>query len=413
MRLLKAELKRILKTRLTLILLSAALLLSFIMAWLPITFSYNSYTDAQGREVELKGLKSIAYEKELQADITGTVTPEKVRQALENYQACLNKYGAENSYDLPDGVYGEEILPYAPLLHGIREAFANPDTGVAPSILEIDPEKVDDYYNVCAERIVSLMKQEQKKHPAAQQFAIDLYSQVRKPYQFYPGYSTNAMDYQVLLSFLILFLCTVITAPVFTSDYQTGADDIFRCTKYGKAKFAVTKILSAFLISGTAYCLCAAIYILVSNSLWGWECTKTSMQMMYSIINLPDMDIGQLQIFVAASGLLCLLAVTSFTLFLSSRFKNIAACLSTALLFCILPILIYMALPENVAIWIYSVLPAGAVSLQTCILYAAAEFDFWNIGNIAIWLPHVMLGAYVVEIPIFMGLTVYSYTRHR
>lgn len=413
MRLLKAELKRILKTRLTLILLSAALLLSFIMAWLPITFSYNSYTDAQGREVELKGLKSIAYEKELQADITGTVTPEKVRQALENYQTCLNKYGAENSYDLPDGVYGEEILPYAPLLHGIREAFANPDTGVAPGILEIDPEKVDDYYNVCAERIVSLMKQEQKKHPAAQQFAIDLYSQVRKPYQFYPGYSTNAMDYQVLLSFLILFLCTVITAPVFTSDYQTGADDIFRCTKYGKAKFAVTKILSAFLISGTAYCLCAAIYILVSNSLWGWECTKTSMQMMYSIINLPDMDIGQLQIFVAASGLLCLLAVTSFTLFLSSRFKNIAACLSTALLFCILPILIYMALPENVAIWIYSVLPAGAVSLQTCILYAAAEFDFWNIGSIAIWLPHVMLGAYVVEIPIFMGLTVYSYTRHR
>ena len=64
-RFLKVELKRILKTRLTLILLSAALLLSFIMAWLPTTFSYNSYTDAQGRTVELQGLASIAYEKEL------------------------------------------------------------------------------------------------------------------------------------------------------------------------------------------------------------------------------------------------------------------------------------------------------------------------------------------------------------
>lgn len=120
-RFLKVELKRILKTRLTLILLSAALLLSFIMAWLPTTFSYNSYMDAQGRTVELQGLASIAYEKELQADIAGTVTPEKVRQAVEDYQTCLARYGAETSYDLPDGVYAAEILPYAPLLHGIRK----------------------------------------------------------------------------------------------------------------------------------------------------------------------------------------------------------------------------------------------------------------------------------------------------
>ncbi|MDE6405118.1 MAG: ABC transporter permease [Lachnospiraceae bacterium] len=412
MRLLKVELKRILKTRLTLILLSAALLLSFVMAWLPITFSYNSYTDTAGNTVELKGLQSIAYEKQLQADTAGTVTPEKVRQALEDYQACLSKYGVENSYDLPDGVYGAEILPYAPLLHGIREAFANPDTGIAPGLMEIHPERLDDYYNVCAERIVSLMKQEQKNHPAAQQIGVDLYSQVKKPYLFFPGYSTDAMDYQFLLAFLVMLFCATIAAPVFTSDYQTGADDIFRCTKYGKAKFAMIKIAAAFLICGAAYCLCAAIYILVSNSLWGWECTKTSMQMMYSILNLPDMDIGQLQGFIAVSGLLSLLAVTSLTVFLSSRFRNIAACLSTALLFCILPVILYMALPEAVGIWIYSILPAGAVSLQTSILYAATDFNFWNIGPVAIWLPHVMLGAYVVEIPLFTGLAVYSYSKY-
>ncbi|MDE7198098.1 MAG: ABC transporter permease, partial [Lachnospiraceae bacterium] len=121
MRLLKVELKRILKTRFTLILLFLALLLSFILAWLPITFSYNSYTGTDGETVVLKGLASISYEKQLQADISGTVTPEKVRQAVENYQACLAKYGVDTSYDLPEGVYEMEILPYAPLLHGIRE----------------------------------------------------------------------------------------------------------------------------------------------------------------------------------------------------------------------------------------------------------------------------------------------------
>lgn len=76
-------------------------------------------------------------------------------------------------------------------------------------------------------------------------------------------------------------------------------------------------------------------------------------------------------------------------------------------------VIVYMSLPEEIGIWIYSILPASAVSLQTSILYAAADFDFWNIGNIAIWLPHVMLGAYVVEIPVFAGLAVWSYTRYR
>ncbi len=413
MRLLKVELKRILKTRFTLILLFLALLLSFILAWLPITFSYNSYTGADGETVVLKGLASISYEKQLQADISGTVTPEKVRQAVENYQACLTKYGVDTSYDLPEGVYETEILPYAPLLHGIREAYANPDTGIAPSIMEIDPEKVDDYYNVCEERIASLMKQEQKNHPAAQRVAMDLYDKVKKPYLFFPGYSTNGMDYQVLLAFLIMLFCTLITAPVFTSGYQTGADDIFRCTKFGKAKFAIIKTASVFLICTTAYSLCTAVYILVSDSLWGWECTKTSMQMLYSVINLPDMDIGQLQVYLAVSGLLSILAVVSLTLFLSSKFKNVAACLSTALLFCLLPIIIYMALPDEIGIWIYSILPAGGTGLQTSMLYAAAEFDFWNMGPAAIWLPHVMLCAYVIEIPLFAGLTVYSYSNYK
>lgn len=415
MRLLKVELKRVLKTRLTLILLSAAFLLSFVMAYLPITFPSTgcSYKDAQGNTVELIGLQGIAYKKKLQADITGIVTPENVRRAVEDYQACLKKYGAEASYDLPEGVYDTEILPYAPLLHGIREAFANPNTGVAPTIMEIDPEKVDDYYNLCANRIVSLMKQEQKEHPAAQQIAIDSYSQVKTPYLFYPGYSTEAMEYQAFLAYLILLLCTVIAAPVFTSDYQTSADDIYRCCKYGKTRFACIKILSAWILCGTAYSLSAAIYLLVSNSLWGWECTKSSMQMLYSIISLPAMNIGQMQFFVAATGLLCVLAVISFTLYLSSKIKSMVVCLSSALLFCILPIIIYVALPEHISIWIYSILPAGALSLNTGILYAAADFDFLNIGNLAVWLPHVMIGAYVVEIPLFAGLTVYSYVKYR
>ncbi len=413
MRLLKLEIKRVLKTRITIVLLFLSFLFSFLFAYLPTTFSYINHVDGAGQAVKLKGLDSIRYEKEVQADITGAVTPEKIRQALEDYQACLTKYGVDNTYDLPDGVYERELFPFMPLLHGVREAFADPGTGIAPSLMELSPEDMDHFYEKCDERCLTLMKQEQKDHPAAHSVASAMYQKVGKPFLFFPGYGSNPMDYQIILAFFILLFGTVITAPVFTSDYQTGADDILRCTKYGKVKFAVVKVISALLICTVTFSVCTFLYITVSNSLFGWECTKTSMQMIYSALNLADMNIGQLQRFTAVGGLLCIMASTCFTLFLSSKFKNMLASLSVSLLFCILPIILYMALPAGIGSYIYSVLPAGGMGLQTSILYAAIDFDFWNIGNLSVWLPYVMLGAYAVEIPLFFILTVCSYSRHK
>lgn len=412
MRLLNLELKRVLKTRVTVVLLLLSFGLAFLMAYLPATFPYIKYTDDAGNQVELKGPAAIRYQKELQAETAGDVTPEKIQEALRQYQACLTKYGAETIYDLPEGVYVKEILPYEPLLHGLREAYADPNSGFAPSLLEIDPEEVDQFYEKCVERNGTLMKQEQKDHEAAQKKAAAMYAAVKKPFQFFPGYGSDPMDYEIFLAFLILLFSVVIAAPVFTSDYQTGADDILRCTKYGNAKFALTKVVSALLICGVTYALCGCIYLLVSNSLFGRECTETSMQMIFSAMNLPDMSIGQLQWFIALAEFLCILAAVSLTLFLSSKFKNMVVSLSVSLLFGILPIIVYMALPTGIANWIYPVLPAGGASLQTAILYALIDFEFWNIGDFAVWLPHVMLGAYIIEIPLFILLTVRSYAVH-
>lgn len=409
MRLMKLELKRVLKTRLTLILLTFSLVLSLVMAYIPTTFSYVSYLDDNGNTIKLLGLDAVQYLKTLQSDTAGEVTPQKVRQAVEDYQTCLTKYGVENTYDLPEGVYEAEILPYAPLLHGVREAFADSDSGIAPSLMDIDPEKIEDFYSACEARLDSLMKLEQRDHPRAQEAAKRLYNRVEMPYQLYPGYNTDAMDYQLLLSFLIVLFCTVIAAPIFTSDYQTGADDIYRCTKYGRVKFAVTKLLSALLICGTAFSLCTVVFLLVSNSLYGWECTKTSIQMLYSIVNLSNLNLGQLQWICAGGYLLCMLATVSFTLFLSSRLRNVVASLAVALVCCILPVILYVALPSEIGQWIYTILPAGGVALQTSFLYTLVDFAFWNIGNLAIWTPYVMLGAYCVEIPLFLCLAVYSY----
>lgn len=72
-----------------------------------------------------------------------------------------------------------------------------------------------------------------------------------------------------------------------------------------------------------------------------------------------------------------------------------------------------MAFPANIAAWIYGILPSSGAGLQTSGLYAMIGFDFLNIGDIALWLPQVMLGAYVIEIPLFAFLAAYSYSKHQ
>lgn len=412
MRIFRLELKRTLKAKFTWILLALALLFSVVLAYLPVTYCYSNYTDNAGNEVSLTGLASIAHEKERQAGAAGFVTPERVRDAVEAYQACLAAYGVTESYDLPEGVYEREILPIAPLLHGVKEAFADPNTGMAPSIMEIDPKQLDDYYSVCEARVASLMAMEMPDSPAAQRTAAEMYRQVAKPFEVYPGINSNIMDYQNIMGFLVLLLCVAIAAPVFSSDYQSGADDIFRCTRYGRARLGVTKLLASLFISGAAFIICAAVYILTANSLFGWECTKTSIQMVYSIATLADLNIGELQVLFAVAGLLSVLASVSLTLFLSSKCKSTVASLVSALGFCIAPVVISMAVPGTLSTWICSLLPASGTSIQASILYAITDFQFLSLGGLAVWTPYAMIAACVLEIPLFSLLAVRSYCKH-
>ena len=412
MRILRLELKRMLKSKLTWILLVLSLLFSALLAYLPTTYSYSNYTDEAGNEISLTGLASIAYEKERQADASGIVTPERVREAVEIYQVCLTSYGVAESYNLPEGVYEREILPIAPLLHGVKEAFADPNTGMAPSIMEIDPEKINDYYSVCEARITSLMAMEQPNSQAAQRKAVEMYRQIEKPFEVYPGMSSAVMDYQNIMGFLVLLFCVVIAAPVFSADYQSGADDILRCTRYGRINLGVAKLLAALLISGLAFIVCAVTFIVVTNSLFGWECIKTSIQMMYSIVTLAEMDIGQLQILFAVAGLLSVLASVSFTLFLSSKCKSTVSSLAASLVFCIAPVVICMTVPGALSTWLCSILPASGTSIQASILYAITDFRFLNVGGLSIWTPYAMIGACVIEVPLFSVLTIHSYCKH-
>lgn len=412
MRIFTLEIKKILKTRVTWILLLTALLLSVLMAYLPVTFEGVSYQAENGERVQLNGLSAIHYAKDAGASLSGDVTTEKIQTAVGEYQEALLEYGVEDSFELPEDVYYDRLMIYQPLIHGVKEVFSDGKTGMAPGFLDITPEEVSTFYEKAPVRLKNLMRMEGSRQSDIDK-AEEMYRKVETPFQYYEGVSGNSMDYQVLSIFLLTIFCAVIVSPVFSVEYQTGADDILRCTKHGRFRLAVVKIFAALVITGVTFLLCGILWILTTNTLFGWESTKTSMQMIFSVSSLPALTVGELEWTNLLGSFLLFLSLMSLILFLSARIKNAAVALAAAMFFCILPILTYIGAPAVLGNWLQCLLPGGALGLNNSLLYAMTELDFLHPGGLSVWNVHLMFLIAALWIPVLLIGTVWSYCRRR
>lgn len=352
----------------------------------------------------------IQFKREYRQDTYGDVTPQKIADALRIYQKYVQQYGTVE--DMPLDVYTENVMAIRPLLDRLPEAFADPQTGIGADLMEIDPDMVEqNLYGQFASHLNDIMNLEQKEHPSAREFAIAKYAEVDKPYQLYSGLSRDAFDYIELYIFILSILCIAMVAPTFANEYQTGSDSIMRCTKNGRVKFSVIKILAAGVIFTVVFIVGMVIHLSIINLAFGAECLKTSFQMLFSIINLPNINLGQLQVILVLSGLLSLLASISCTLFLSAKCKDSLSALLISLAVMLLPTIVYTALGSSV--WVSTILPSAGIGLQNNFLYQLYGFNFLHIGDMSFWTPYIILISAALEIPVFGFLAIRSYCKHR
>ena len=371
MNLYRLELKRVCKTRMTAILLAIALVLAVVMAYLPVTFIGWTELDASGNEVRYTGLKAIRKRQEQQ--VSGTITPDVMQEALEAYQRVYRQYDASSINDIPVEVFYKELARYQPLVNNAKEAFADPKTGMAPGVMGLTAEDMQNFYSQLPKRLESVIWLEQSGKPGyeqAQAIAQKKFDAVQKPFTYSFGVSSDAMDYQTLLSLLLTLLCAVIAAPVFASDAQTGAQDIQLCTKNGGLRLAAAKLAAAFSITGAAYLLCGVVWILVTNALFGWESTQTSV-----------------------------------------RAKNNLTALSVALISVVAPLIVYMVVPGSFGEWLSTLIPAGGIGLSNALLYKMISFDFLYAGGHAFFQADVLLASAPIKIVLLVGLAAWGYLR--
>ncbi len=406
-RLLYLELKRVVTARSVWILLVILILLSAVLAYFPVSFERTYRVDEQGNVSELSGMDAIAYQKQIEKENNGEITEEKIREAILVFQECYREYGAVFPPDVPKEVYVQKILPIYPILKAAAHVLAREEVSVyTMTDADIAPDDAPKFYEQYQERMAFKGKNE-----AEQEKIRELNGGVKMPFTYNAGFSMTSLEYLSLYILLMLLVFIVIISPIFSAEYQTGADSILRCTRYGRIHLAAAKIVTAVLIFAVTFLIGIGSFLLITNQVYGAEGLETSVQMLWDIFVIPALTVGQAQSAAVAAGFLSIFAAVCCTLFLSARCRNVQDTLKIALLIVLLPVILYIVSDAEWVNVIRYLLPSGGVGLSNSFLFELLGTNFVHAGQAAIWSPCFIIGAALAEIPLFLALTVRTYCR--
>ena len=407
----KLELKRLLRTRSTWILMAAALLITLVLCCVNIFGAYYySYDGKSYHALDATEMREIVTES-----AEGEWTSERIRDVFEQIdEVSANRRGiavegeTNDNYEIVTGGNNSGAASIA----GYTNTFLRSIPQVFDVYMdEIRPDMAAQYYTQRKAYIEEVMTL--NYGPAAAEAALRLDENTTEPFYYEFGFGTGsdiASTLPVSL-FAIAVVCSIICAPVFASDYSTGADDIQRCARYGCKRLGKAKLLAAMTLSSALYIVCSAVFVALTLAVYGDD--KTSAQLALDALVLIDIDMNGVLLLTLVAGFLSVLAMTAFTLWLSARMRSSVAVLAVALAVAMTPTFLVILLRESaLGDWLRLLLPSGGLGLGTGMFVDIQIGEFLTVGSLAIWTPFVMLAAPVIEAPVFALLARRAYTRH-
>lgn len=407
---LRVELKRILKTRSTWCLFAIAFVLGIFFAFYAVraTCSYDLY-DSTGQI--LKGSEAYEYNKEKYASIKGEIRPELIAEAVKVEHELLAQYG--NAYNIPPEISRKVLRPYGPVYTWIYNSFSSED-GMPLASKDISPEQALGFYQArmdTLKRILTVEKYEQ--HPQVLSYVQARTDNTVTNFNYSYGIGSSEAFYNLSISaFLLTLIGALIATPIFSADYASGADDILRCTRRGRRKLALTKLSSALIVSLSIFIISVGAFLIITYTAFGFDdITSAELLTLGVRWNPESLTAMGFMGMILLSSLLTYLAMTCFTLFLSSKLKTPLVVLAIAIAVMVVPIVMtILGIDWNIIDWIRFCLPSGGLPLAMFIEFASLRF-LW-LGDFVTWSPYVILIAAAVQIPIWLGLAVRAYNKH-
>lgn len=406
----KLEMKRLLKTRSTWILMAAALLVTLIFWCINVFDAYYYSNDGKSYH----GLDAMEMRRIVTESAEGEWTSERIHDVFAQIDEVSTDFGVavegetNDNYEIVTGDNGAaaSIAGYtSTFLRSIPQVFDVQYTS------EITPEMAEQYY---AQRKAYIEEAMTLNYgPAAAEAALRLDENTTEPFYYEFGFGTGsdiATSLPVSL-FAVAIVCSIICAPVFASDYSTGADDIQRCTRYGCKRLGKSKLLAAMTLSTALYIICSAVFVALTLAVYGDD--KTSAQLALDALVLGDLTMNDVLLLTLGAGLLSVLAMTAFTLWLSARMRSSVAVLAAALAVAMAPTFLIVLMRDSaLGDWLRLLLPSGGLGLGTGMLVDIQVGKFLTLGPLAVWTPFAALAVPALEAPTFTLLARRAYVRH-
>ena len=113
---------------------------------------------------------------------------------------------------------------------------------------------------------------------AERAYWMEMRSSVSEPIEYgYSGGWDNIVNCFAFLVFAILAVCVTL-APVFSFEYQSGADAVVLATKHGRTRLVAAKVLAALVYATAYFAACTAIVVGVSLAFYGADGFGISIQ---------------------------------------------------------------------------------------------------------------------------------------
>ena len=337
--------------------MAAALLITLILCCVNI---FNPYYYAYDGE-SLHGLAATEMRRIVTQSSEGEWTPERIRDVFAQLAEANANYGVAAGGETNDSF---EVLAGddadAAAIAGYTSTFLRsiPQVFDVQYVNEITPDMAAQYYTQRKAYIEEAMTL--NYGPAAAEAALRLDEDTTEPFYYEFGFGTGSSIASTLpvCLFAVAVACSVICAPVFASDYSTGADDIQRCARYGRKRLGKSRLLAAMTLSTVLYVVCAGVFVALTLAVFGDD--KTSAQLALDALVLGNITMNGVLILTLAAGLLSVFAMTAFTLWLSARMRSGVAVLAVTLAVAMTPTFLIVLLRESaVGDWLRLLLPRG------------------------------------------------------
>ena len=251
---------------------------------------------------------------------------------------------------------------------------------------DISEDDAKNVYTAYRENVQNL-----NKNPEVQKKINQMTKHIQIPLAYYSEFTTDQLDYYQIYLFLVMIFFMVIITPVFATEYQTGSDQILRCTKHGRFRLAITKIAVVFTLIFAVFAVGTTVFSIIMRILYGAEVFKNPLQMLGYLYYIPAFTVGKMYKVMVAGGLLSLVAVGASILFFSAKCKTVQSALICAFATAFVPMVIFtISNSRNILEILRCIFPTSGLAFMNSLEGELLARNFVQIGSGYYWTPYII-----------------------